>query len=163
LASDSQKVLEPSHVAQWRDGAQSHPDTVSQEGQASWSNGNEWLLVGHGNLAGTDTPWVTEIGESANLTSADASLRDFTWLWSDDQSPPAIQSNPSPGKEGPSTLRPTWLGPGIYVLNDPNHIPWFAREMKRWVKATMSPNNPTCHVPSDEELRHQARCLLYNE
>jgi hypothetical protein len=93
----------------------------------------------------------------------DASPRDFTWLWSGEHSAPVIlQTNKSPAAEG-SALRPSWLGPGIYVLNDPNHILWFAREMKRWVKAAMSPNNPICHVPSDGELRHQARCLLYNE
>ncbi|KIL94405.1 hypothetical protein FAVG1_02968 [Fusarium avenaceum] len=93
----------------------------------------------------------------------DASPRDFTWLWSGEHSAPVmLQTNKSPAAEG-SALRPSWLGPGIYVLNDPNHILWFAREMKRWVKAAMSPNNPICHVPSDEELRHQARCLLYND
>ncbi|RGP74196.1 hypothetical protein FSPOR_1891 [Fusarium sporotrichioides] len=164
VVSDSQIVLEPSHVGQWQDGVQWQFDTLSQEAQSSWPNRNEWLLVGHGDAADIDTAWGMGTGNSTNLTSTDASLRDFTWLWSDDQSPPAIpQSNPSPVEEGQSTLRPTWLGPGIYVLNDPNHIPWFARELKRWVKAAMSPNNPICHVPSDEELRHQARCLLYND
>ncbi|RGP79042.1 hypothetical protein FLONG3_2948 [Fusarium longipes] len=155
LASDTQNVLG------WQVNALSHPGTLSQEAQTPWSNGNEWLLVEHDELA--DSAWTIDVGASTNAASGDALLRDFTWLWSDDQSPPAIQSNPSPGAEGQSTLRPTWLGPGIYVLNDPNHIPWFAREMKRWVKAAMSPNNPICHVPSDEELRHHARCLLYND
>ncbi|OBS19125.1 hypothetical protein FPOA_10848 [Fusarium poae] len=160
--SNSQNAFGPSRIRQWQDGGQWKFDTSSHEAQNSWPRGNEWLLVGHGDQA--DTVWGTETEISANLTSTDASLQDFTWLWSDDQSPPAIpEPNLSPGAEGQSTLRPTWLGPGIYVLNDPNHIPWFAREMKRWVKAAMSPNNPICHVPSDEELRHQARCLLYND
>ncbi|KAF0638092.1 hypothetical protein FPSE5266_04442 [Fusarium pseudograminearum] len=158
LVSDSQNAVELNNISQWQDGAQ------WQVGGSAWLTGNDWLLVGHGDAAGDNTPWGTGIENSTDHTSTDASLRDFTWLWSDDQSPPAIpQSNPSPEAESQSTLRPTWLGPGIYVLNDPNHIPWFAREMKRWVKAAMSPNNPISHVPSDEELRHQARCLLYND
>lgn len=156
--NNSHNVIEPSNISQWQDSAQ------WQLGGSTWPNGNDWLLVGHGDAAGTDTPWGTELENSTNHTSTDTSLQDFKWLWSDDQSPPAIpQSNPSPEAESQPTLRPTWLGPGIYVLNDPNHIPWLAREMKRWVKAAMSPNNPISHIPSDEELRHQARCLLYNE
>ncbi|PCD29737.1 hypothetical protein FGRA07_10741 [Fusarium graminearum] len=156
--NNSHNVIEPSNISQWQDSAQ------WQLGGSTWPNGNDWLLVGHGDAAGTDTPWGTELENSTNHTSTDTSLQDFKWLWSDDQSPPAIpQSNPSPEAESQPTLRPTWLGPGIYVLNDPNHIPWLAREMKRWVKAAMSPNNPISHIPSDEELRHQARCLLYND
>ncbi|CAF3522784.1 unnamed protein product [Fusarium graminearum] len=156
--NNSHNVIEPSNISQWQDSAQ------WQLGGSTWPNGNDWLLVGHGDAAGTDTPWGTELENSTNHTSTDTSLQDVKWLWSDDQSPPAIpQSNPSPEAESQPTLRPTWLGPGIYVLNDPNHIPWLAREMKRWVKAAMSPNNPISHIPSDEELRHQARCLLYND
>ncbi|KAL6923881.1 hypothetical protein FSHL1_001132 [Fusarium sambucinum] len=162
--SNDHNAPEPSHIGQWQDGGQWQFDPLSHEAQNSLPSGNEWLLVGHGDAADIDKTWGIETENSTNLSSTDASLRDFTWLWSDDQSPPAIpQSNLSPGDDSQSTLRPTWLGPGIYVLNDPNHIPWFAREMKRWVKAAMSPNNPICHVPSDEELRHQARCLLYND
>lgn len=37
------------------------------------------------------------------------------------------------------------------------------RELGRYVAATMSPNNPNCHVPTDEELQHQARWILYDE
>ncbi|KAH7192587.1 uncharacterized protein B0J16DRAFT_353840 [Fusarium flagelliforme] len=166
LAGDSKEAFTTSHGALWQDqpSAQSQPNALPWAGQASWPTGNDWELVGHGDLADTDMSSLTERGDRVGSTPADTLLQDFTWLWSDDQSPPAIpQTNGSPNEEGQSTLRPTWLGPGIYVLNDPNHIPWFAREMKRWVKATMSPNNPICHVPSDEELRHQARCLLYND
>ncbi|CAG7559701.1 unnamed protein product [Fusarium equiseti] len=166
LANDNNEAPSTSRGASWQDqlSAQSQPDALPWTRQASWPTGIDWELVGHGDLAGTDMSRLKERGDKADSTPADALLQDFTWLWSDDQSPPVIpQTNDSPNEEGQSTLRPTWLGPGIYVLNDPNHIPWFAREMKRWVKATMSPNNPICHVPSDEELRHQARCLLYND
>lgn len=38
-----------------------------------------------------------------------------------------------------------------------------AWDLDRFVTAAMSPNNPNRHVPTDEELKHQARCILYDE
>lgn len=38
-----------------------------------------------------------------------------------------------------------------------------AWDLDRFVAAAMSPNNPNRHVPTDEELKHQARCILYDE
>ncbi|CAM1501283.1 Fc.00g104450.m01.CDS01 [Cosmosporella sp. VM-42] len=51
---------------------------------------------------------------------------------------------------------------GLY-LNDPNFYRWLGEELSRWVAATMSPENPTCHVPSDQEIQHYARWIGYNE
>jgi hypothetical protein len=53
--------------------------------------------------------------------------------------------------------------PGPYFLNDANCYRRLAKELKRWVAGTMSVNNPNRHVPSDEELQHQARWILYDE
>ncbi|KAL9573064.1 hypothetical protein ACKAV7_002749 [Fusarium commune] len=165
-ADDSWKLPSPGNIA-WS----TEPTSVQAQHDISWVNnsslfdGNHWSFGGQAGPSGASMTWqANEQDKNADQSTFDASLDDFTWLWSDDKSPPKIpQTTPSPGAEGEAGLRPTWLGPGIYVLNDPNHLPWFAREMKRWVKAAMSPNNPICHVPSDEELRHQARCLLYND
>ncbi|EXL77687.1 hypothetical protein FOPG_08021 [Fusarium oxysporum f. sp. conglutinans race 2 54008] len=165
-ADDSWKLPSPGNIA-WS----TEPTSVQTQHDLSWVNnpslfdGNGWSFGEQAGPSGASmTRQANEPDKNADQSTFDASLDDFTWLWSDDKSPPKIpQTTPSPGAEGESGLRPTWLGPGIYVLNDPNHLPWFAREMKRWVKAAMSPNNPICHVPSDEELRHQARCLLYND
>ncbi|CAH0025095.1 unnamed protein product [Clonostachys rhizophaga] len=55
------------------------------------------------------------------------------------------------------------LSLGVYFLNDPNVDSWMARELARWVAATMSPHNPNQHVPTDEELQHQARWMLYGD
>lgn len=52
---------------------------------------------------------------------------------------------------------------GTFILNDANCYNRLARELKKFVAATMSPNNPNCHVPSDEELQHQARWIIYEE
>jgi hypothetical protein len=54
-----------------------------------------------------------------------------------------------------------YLGP--YFLNDANCYRRLAKELKRWVASTMSVNNPNRHVPSDLELQHQARWILYDE
>lgn len=55
------------------------------------------------------------------------------------------------------------IGGQSYFLNDINCDKSVARELTRWVAATMSPYNPNKRVPTDEELRHQARWILYEE
>lgn len=52
---------------------------------------------------------------------------------------------------------------GNYFVNDANCYRRLARELTRFVTSTMSPNNPNCHVPTDAELQHQARWILYDE
>lgn len=59
--------------------------------------------------------------------------------------------------------RPPWVKQNLLFLNDANFHRWLARELGRWVASTTSPNNPSRHTPSDEELRHQARCICYDE
>jgi len=56
---------------------------------------------------------------------------------------------------------PVKIGP--YFFNDANCYRRLARELGRFVQSTMSPNNPNSHIPSDEELQHQARWILYDE
>ncbi|KJZ78002.1 hypothetical protein HIM_02639 [Hirsutella minnesotensis 3608] len=53
--------------------------------------------------------------------------------------------------------------PLITFLNDANCYNRLAKELGRWVKSTMSPNNPNRHVPTDEELQYQARWILYDD
>ncbi|XWW95525.1 hypothetical protein V2A60_003485 [Cordyceps javanica] len=48
-------------------------------------------------------------------------------------------------------------------LNDANCYRRLAKELKRWVVSAMSPNNPNRHVPKDEELRYQARWIIYDD
>ena len=50
-----------------------------------------------------------------------------------------------------------------FFLNDANCYRRLERELSRWAVMTMSPNNPNQHVPSDIELQHQARWILYDE
>ena len=50
-----------------------------------------------------------------------------------------------------------------FFLNDNNSYRRLKRELSRFVITTMSPNNPNSHIPSDEELKYQARWILYDE
>ncbi|KAI5868379.1 hypothetical protein GGS23DRAFT_26578 [Durotheca rogersii] len=52
---------------------------------------------------------------------------------------------------------------GHFFLNDANCYNRLARGLTRYVKSTMSPNNPSRHVPTDEELQYQARWLVYDD
>lgn len=61
------------------------------------------------------------------------------------------------------THSPNLLVPSPFFLNDTNCYRRLARELTRFASMVMSPNNPNCHVPTDEELQHQARWILYDE
>ncbi|KAF4476765.1 hypothetical protein CGGC5_v015174 [Colletotrichum fructicola Nara gc5] len=50
-----------------------------------------------------------------------------------------------------------------FLLNDHNSYTRLAAGLSRFVGATMSPNNPNRHVPTDDELRYQARWMWFNE
>ncbi|KAH7001034.1 hypothetical protein EDB80DRAFT_581081 [Ilyonectria destructans] len=50
-----------------------------------------------------------------------------------------------------------------YALNDWNFYQWFEDELRRWAVATMSPRNPTQHIPTDEEFQHYGRMMAYND
>ncbi|KAJ3457847.1 hypothetical protein MRS44_014988 [Fusarium solani] len=61
------------------------------------------------------------------------------------------------------TGQPFWTETSPYMLNDSNFHERLGRELRRWVSSTMSPRNPQCHIPTDEELRHQARWIAYGD
>ncbi|KAM5519591.1 C2H2 type zinc finger domain-containing protein [Fusarium oxysporum f. sp. phaseoli] len=52
---------------------------------------------------------------------------------------------------------------GLYMLNDPNIHQRLARALGRWTRAMMSPANPNSHIPTDEELRHHARWITFED
>ncbi|KAH7225187.1 hypothetical protein BKA60DRAFT_449300 [Fusarium oxysporum] len=52
---------------------------------------------------------------------------------------------------------------GAYFLTDANCYRRLFRELTRFVSSAMSPNNPNCHAPSDAEIQHQARCIIFDD
>ncbi|TVY73728.1 Aspyridones efflux protein apdF [Fusarium oxysporum f. sp. cubense] len=77
---------------------------------------------------------------------------------------PAIPSNdhehwrPPSGSNSP----PISLGQKIVSLNDGNMYRGLTRDLTRYVARTISPLNPTSHIPTDEELQYQARWIMYD-
>ncbi|KAF5011277.1 hypothetical protein FDECE_2577 [Fusarium decemcellulare] len=59
--------------------------------------------------------------------------------------------------------QPFWSQTSPYMLNDANFHERLGKELRRWVASTTSSRNPQCHIPTDEELRHQARWIAYGE
>ena len=54
------------------------------------------------------------------------------------------------------------IRPGTFFPGDMNFYPWFVRDLTRWVAATVSPQNPNYHIPTDEEIQYQARWIIYD-
>ncbi|KAG9500714.1 hypothetical protein J7337_006393 [Fusarium musae] len=52
---------------------------------------------------------------------------------------------------------------GAFFLTDVNCYRRLNRELTRWVTSIMSLNNPNCHVPTDAEIQHQARCIIFDD
>ncbi|KAF5624299.1 homeobox 4 [Fusarium sp. NRRL 25303] len=52
---------------------------------------------------------------------------------------------------------------GAFFLTDANCYRRLFRELRRFVTSIMSPNNPNCHVPTDAEIQHQARCIIFDD
>lgn len=63
-----------------------------------------------------------------------------------------------PGSPSMSNVKRSQL-----FLNASNNFRQLGRELARYVASAMSPNNPNRHIPTDEEIRHQARWVLYDE
>lgn len=122
---------------------------------------------------------IYDIDDEWNQTAAD----DKCWLAGFHQRYPLIgsgeisSSSSSPGSQnmGPNGVTgagpditcmdqpPASLGAGRYFLNDANCYRRLFRGLKRFVLTTMSENNPNRHLPTDEELQHQARWIVYDE
>lgn len=71
---------------------------------------------------------------------------------------PQTGNSQSPSGSSSSSIRP-----GARFLNDANCYRRLAKDLGRFVTAAMSANNPNRHVPTDEELKHQARWIIYDE
>ncbi|KAL2120606.1 hypothetical protein VTJ04DRAFT_4633 [Mycothermus thermophilus] len=115
-------------------------------------------------IAGASTDWLTAFRERCEMMLVTGSADELS---SSDRPPPAPVTEPgvdafcwSPCTGAPSSETRTR---GALYLTDANCYQRLARELKKWVAATMSPNNPNCHVPSDEELQHQARWIIYED
>uniref|UniRef100_A0A8H7ND60 HTH CENPB-type domain-containing protein n=1 Tax=Bionectria ochroleuca TaxID=29856 RepID=A0A8H7ND60_BIOOC len=100
------------------------------------------------------SPAVTETSPGLSLTKTHPSTTTDTPITL--HSPDAVRAAPKALDVNGNLLKLT-----PFFLNDANCYRRLSKELGRWVAATMSPNNPNQHVPSDEELKHQARYIIY--
>ncbi|CAH0021950.1 unnamed protein product [Clonostachys rhizophaga] len=100
------------------------------------------------------SPAGTETSPGLSLTKTHPSTTTDTPITL--HSPDAVRAAPKALDVNGNLLKLT-----PFFLNDANCYRRLSKELGRWVAATMSPNNPNQHVPSDEELRHQARYIIY--
>ncbi|KAM0315325.1 hypothetical protein ACHAPQ_011615 [Fusarium lateritium] len=70
-------------------------------------------------------------------------------------------SSPSPSQHGLEQSTSTKRQKEV-SLNDSNMYRGLTRDLTRYVARTISPLNPTSHVPTDEELQYQARWIMYD-
>lgn len=75
----------------------------------------------------------------------------------------SVQDSQVYGAETGSDPMSAYTERGKMFLNDANCYRRLAWELRRWVAAAISPNNPNRRVPSDLELQHQARWIVYDE
>ncbi|KAL2267558.1 hypothetical protein VTJ83DRAFT_4835 [Remersonia thermophila] len=118
-------------------------------------------------LAGASVGWLAAFRQRCDAAAAGSTGE----LPGSDRPPPAPVAEPgaggwclvsrSPCGSGAPSTEPR--SRGALYLSDANCYQRLARELKKWVAATMSPNNPNCHVPSDDELQHQARWIIYED
>ncbi|VUC22103.1 unnamed protein product [Clonostachys rosea] len=100
------------------------------------------------------SPSMTETSPGLSMSKTHPSTTTDTPITQ--HSPDAVRAAPKALDMNGNLLKLT-----PFFLNDANCYRRLSKELSRWVAATMSPNNPNQHVPSDEELRHQARYIIY--
>ncbi|CAN9171120.1 unnamed protein product [Alternaria alternata] len=145
-----------------------------------------WIIT----LVRSNADWLSKFKERNGISAKDVtnhlvsglslgsgSSESFPWLPPCSPSPPVflsteyevdpsavdlIQADHMPAVSAPLTEASELQGLANYHIEDANFYRGFVANLKRWVAATMCTENPNSHVPSDAEIQHQARWLLYN-
>lgn len=120
----------------------------------------EWLQAFKGRHPTTEALTTSESSPSFSLQQSNQSTRSGPSI-----SKSTPMSTDCPVNQGcispEDTASNVRVGP--FFLNDANCYRRLAKELGRYVASTMSQNNPNQHVPTDAELQHQARWILYDE
>jgi hypothetical protein len=140
-------------------------DLQRQSRRIIYDNDDDWNQT-----AADDAEWLASF-KQRHLPSSEASIVPTTSdNTSKDRALTALQAQtayvtPKSALSGSSGLTPPprSLRPGPFFLNDANCFQRLAKGLTRFVASTMSANNPNCHIPTDEEIQHQARWIVYDE
>lgn len=118
---------------------------------------SQWLLPFRvrANLMSGDSLWNTaNVSQTADSdTSANGSHQITSEL------PQMICKQVNDGHN----VAPVSSNAAAYFQDDSNCYRRLTRELSRYVSSTLSPRNPTRHKPTDEELQHQARWIMFDE
>ncbi|KAG9257355.1 uncharacterized protein F5Z01DRAFT_679460 [Emericellopsis atlantica] len=120
-----------------------------------------WLEAFKSRHSAEPKPKPTDSSPAFSLPQTTASLTGTTPF----ASGTATTVSPATAMSGPSILDAdgNMSKLNLFYLNEANCYRRLSRDLARWVAATMSPNNPARHVPTDAEIQHQARWILYDE
>ncbi|EOA84566.1 uncharacterized protein SETTUDRAFT_136488 [Exserohilum turcica Et28A] len=110
----------------------------------TWS-GSSWPRLPHAN-GRVSEPDMTSLSQQTH--SSFTPLSEF---------PEEVSITPSTATQPDTQGRQRTLLP-----DDTNFYRVFESDMRRWAASTLSPKNPNCHVPSDEEIQHQARWIMFD-
>ncbi len=117
-----------------------------------------WVGLGDGDgtkMLGVTTPDSTETGVRRRHFPAEGQSRN---------SQPESSSVASEFRAlSPISLTGWGRNKKAYFFNDAGFDRWVGRQLARWVAGTTSVHNPNRHIPTDEELKHQARWIGYQE
>ncbi|KAK7224421.1 hypothetical protein V2G26_012424 [Clonostachys chloroleuca] len=102
-------------------------------------------------------------GDNRNARSLGFNPRPATNFsgFAEDPVSPVIFQRPAPPRFDQDNRRIRSGTP--FFLNDNNSYRRLKRELSRFVLTTMSRNNPNSHIPTDDELKYQARWILYDD
>ncbi|KAF4988183.1 hypothetical protein FDECE_15159 [Fusarium decemcellulare] len=118
-------------------------------------------------LISASTEWLLPFCNRANLELGESTSR----LASMFEAPKlgASTGDPVPTAMTPQDPTPYTVNGGAgptlaaYFQDDSNCYRRLTRELSGFVSSALSPHNPARHVPSDEELQHQARWIMFEE
>ncbi|KAF1943863.1 hypothetical protein EJ02DRAFT_117900 [Clathrospora elynae] len=133
-------------------------------------SGTEWLKAFKQRTGVLDAVGVTDLAAELSLDPAGYFQSPQSCLSALSPSAPTHSSTEtpefSPIVPEEATTPPTQIDMygrlRVLLPDDTNFYRVFDSDMRRWAAATLSPKNPNCHVPSDEEIQHQARWIMYD-
>lgn len=144
---------------------------INELGNQEWrqvaAQNHSWLIrFKRRHLPWSNTPNNLRVGQESDSAvsreqhqARDGAQQRESQIWSRS----ASYDDPGGDTRPPLNSQAPQRKPGTIFFNDPNFDRWVGRQLARWVAATMSPHNPNQHVPTDEELQHQARWIAYEE
>ena len=117
--------------------------------------------------AADDASWLVHFKSNHGLANGDGPMKSFTQgsveSHSQSMSPdPSLSSGTTSSMQSSSQSQQPEKARSLFSLQDAKCYRRLELELSRFVSSCMSKNSPNPHVPTDEEIRRQARWIIYN-